>query len=64
MWTIANPGIPGLNALTSQLQDMKTTIDYRGNNTYLKRGFTRIKQNIMGNDTNHELELTTARIFP
>lgn len=39
-------------------------VDYRGDNTYLKRGFARIKQNIMGNDTNHELELTTARILP
>lgn len=37
--------------------------DYRGDNTYLKRGFARIKQNITSNDTNHELELTTARIF-
>lgn len=39
-------------------------VDYRGDNTYLKRGFAKIKQNIMGNDTNQDLELTTARVFP
>lgn len=38
-------------------------VDYRGDNTYLKRGFARIKQNITGKAIKHELELSTTRIF-